>query len=494
MMALLADLKQLYLSDRKVILFLLLIAFIAYGPEFGSFTYSTDYYHLYQVQSGAFTSDGRWFANLLYALAFDFNQTPFLNLLLFIILRIAAALLLISAWGNFSSAARIIGAGIIVIHPYFLENISYSFLAHLGFAILFAVLAMRLSLQATVRSTLLASLLVMLSYASYQTGVNFALVGFCFYLIFRLLDGEDVKTLAKNALLPFSAAIVLGTLFYSISLYFENLFHSLYRLGQFGTISLDHILDRFLLLLRRSYDYLLLEQEFFPLPPKMVLMGFLLYGLLAAMIDMLRQHRIQMYPLVLLLFGVTFIAAAATTIPISGFNFSSNYRVIYPLSVISTGAFLLAARYLNGHPGKLLAGGLFVIYMLVVQNQKAHYLLEIKNQVEWRIAGAIVDRLEQHQDFAPGLPLAIVGTLRNYIPPNFHIERPSRIVFGPLELFSHPYSTTRIFTPLLDFRHPTPDEMKIANGYARQHRSWPATDSVTIQQGIAIVVLGTQKL
>jgi hypothetical protein len=138
------------------------------------------------------------------------------------------------------------------------------------------------------------------------------------------------------------------------------------------------------------------------------------------------------------------------------------------------------------HPPLAVLGALVTLIFMGINTEVGvdQTRLNLRDQL---MANRIVDRMERYDAFSPDIPTAIVGY--NSTTQEEHI----RTVQGDMNISAFNYDWVRleILREISGYGLPdaTSDQTEQASAYCQGHAKWPASDSVTIVEHVAIVCL-----
>ena len=179
--------------------------------------------------------------------------------------------------------------------------------------------------------------------------------------------------------------------------------------------------------------------------------------------------------------------ASQMVVLFEGNNAFVTARVMSPIVLAMAGLFVFGFRAADARMRDMLALALAVALAGCV-GASSSLLFEQRRLNRWDSAEAnrVVARLEASPDFAPGLPLAVVGSQLRH-------SYSDATVWGTLKVSSlrAPWSQPGVFEEATGYRFasPSPNQAATAQTYCAGTRAWPAPDAAVVRERIAIVCL-----
>jgi hypothetical protein len=354
-----------------------------------------------------------------------------------------------------------------------------------------------LAVQNKLLSVLSSIVFFLISLLLYQTTLNVAMVLVCFHLAIGLARREfglgRVITSGVVAILCMSAALGVDEAIKAV--------HPIQPARLEGLFTLPETPQAYLPLLRYKitglFEFMVADTDFFPRFTKYAFyLCFIvaLGGYVAAQDSKWRaaQTAVAVAALVFL----TPFAAFGITWPFVAADFLFAYRVLFALGTIFLGICVLCyaltpARFAPAWNVVFCA----LLFTFAVGLAQWQLYLTYKNKGDEFVAQDIAQRLLTADEFKPGLPLVIVGTLdvSEYlgyrVPFGFSKARIGAVIKD--SVYAHSWSSERFLLLYVPSQYPSEEERTAGKALAVGRKPWPSRESVAVENGVMIVVLST---
>ncbi len=229
---------------------------------------------------------GRWFAPAILSIV-GHVQVPVLNHVAAMILGVASGISATTLWKKDRSISTVVFlVCIVTLAPYVLFQHYYRWSALMyPAAALLGILGLNAASRSSPKAILGASVVITLSIATYQPVVNVLATVLCFCLLFEVAEGPGgvaaISTRVKDKHLPRIVALIVGSASYALSVYVLKKTGTVGDATQLKTISTPEILGRIEMVVRASFEQLVVSQAFMPSAVKVPLLAIIVGSFIA---------------------------------------------------------------------------------------------------------------------------------------------------------------------------------------------------------------------
>lgn len=498
---------------RNALFIVLLINILAFGQELVSFTMVwDDYNQIIWHESGKWINHGRWFLDAIYFFLLGGWYAPFLYTLLGITISTISALLICHLWNISKLFEVILVASSISTYPLMTDVYEWETnKVAIPLANLLAITSVWITRNKK-GSILFGAIFIMLSLATYQTSVHFAIETIIFILLIKILtnklDKENIKLILKKTLWPRIITIGLGGIFYIVSLKIAIQFQPELKSSRYGRLisSFWELRHKFNIQIEQALDLLFQSHDLFPFSLQLLTSTLFVaaaYNLTLIIFSRNESifQRVIHFTVVLLIFVTALFSYQLIFIPST--SILQSYRTLSSFSVVM-GALVTISTVFSRNTFErngVFIASILLIFGFITQNNVEYTRRYFINLHDWHLANRILTRIETHPDFEKALSkhqIAMIGLptflgdlkLLQQEKSSLYLEKPPSsmhmaVIDFILSIYFENYTVIRVVPWRKNSLNFVP---KSAIDYACNHNSWPHPDSIKILNDGLIVI------
>lgn len=498
--------KQWFEQWRSVLAIVFIVNLAAYAIYITHMTYSVDDYDTIFQPSNTIVS-GRWVIDFIHNVVFQKNLMPMLMPILCIAVLILTGLGLCRFW----KIDNKIVAGMVIslwsIHPFFFEAYNFRFAAFsfaLGYGLATAAL---LAAERGKRGMILSILLFYLTLSTYQPIIGFAAAAAMVQILLECVRNrfskEAIRFCVRRSIQYLLVAVGSVVLYLVLTRIIFAVFDVEVNVRFSGSL----IQTKELLFEKTGWIFIMLMVRLLPISeyimPLQVKIAIFSVYVLGTVCIIQGRSRWAYMPVVLVWLVLIPLAAIAPMLPLRLSMSDLPWRVCLGLAVFMIGLFVLTQESPSRWIRKTgFALSVFLLVMFVLAGNKVFYQHYLSNQKDARTAMQMLTRLQQQEDYRPGMPLAVVGRLQSD-----SFSKDGKTTWQIIQEYTKHCSTRRYslaqsafetdwskYSFLLDYsglelRRCSSEQMEQARQVAQTRSAWPEPSSVFIQDNIAVIVL-----